>query len=262
MVQMKNIGGFVKSLRGSDGQLAWLVAAECQHDEAIRKLMKVDGVDLFARAENKNTVLHLVAAWDNVEILQDLLCIEGIDINAENWEDKTPLHEAVEKGNSDYVKALMQCSDLDINVIDDEDETALIKAVNNNDLSMVRLLVQSKAIDLMVNYAHTNPFEGISAFEIAVKHEYFEVCDILIKKLVAMGDGKNIESIKDLINKSSASSHFKEQCDLSFNSQNKENFSTLNVGDVSSKVKQRLGARVAEASNQSHQKKGPNVKKS
>ncbi len=258
----KNIGGFVKSLRGSDGQLAWLVAAECQHDEAIRKLMKVDGVDLFARAENKNTVLHLVAAWDNVEILQDLLCIEGIDINAENWEDKTPLHEAVEKGNSDYVKALMQCSDLDINVIDDEDETALIKAVNNNDLSMVRLLVQSKAIDLMVNYAHTNPFEGISAFEIAVKHEYFEVCDILIKKLVAMGDGKNIESIKDLINKSSASSHFKEQCDLSFNSQNKENFSTLNVGDVSSKVKQRLGARVAEASNQSHQKKGPNVKKS
>jgi ankyrin repeat protein len=93
----------------------------------ILKLLLASKADVNARAEYRETPLHMAAGSGNTVALK-LLADHGADVNAQRRDRKTPLHLAASKGHIEVVKILIE-NKADVNVRDLYKNTPLMCAV-------------------------------------------------------------------------------------------------------------------------------------
>jgi ankyrin repeat protein len=93
----------------------------------ILKLILASKADVNARAEYRETPLHMAAGSGNTVGLR-LLAEHGADVNAQRRDRKTPLHLAASKGHIEIVKILIE-NKADVNARDLYRNTPLMCAV-------------------------------------------------------------------------------------------------------------------------------------
>lgn len=91
-----------------------------------------------------DSVLHLCAQFNSLEILRYLLENQDCNCNQENADYKTPLHEAVLNGNFDVVKLLV-ANGAKIDALKKADWTPLMLAATKDNLEIIRFLVEQNA---------------------------------------------------------------------------------------------------------------------
>jgi ankyrin repeat protein len=93
----------------------------------ILKLLLASKADVNARAEYRETPLHMAAGSGNTVALR-LLAEHGADVNAQRRDRKTPLHLAASNGHIEIVKILIE-NKADVNARDLYKNTPLMCAV-------------------------------------------------------------------------------------------------------------------------------------
>lgn len=74
---------------------------------AIKKLLKVDGIEKEPRDVAASTPLHLAATYNHIEVAKVLL-EEGANPRCQDNDQRTPLHEACLEGNLEIVVLLLK----------------------------------------------------------------------------------------------------------------------------------------------------------
>lgn len=65
----------------------------------IRYLISLNKIDITAKNNENETILHKACINNNLELIQYLISLDKLDINAKNDDDKTPLSHAINNGN-------------------------------------------------------------------------------------------------------------------------------------------------------------------
>ena len=82
-------------------------ACENNDIETVRKLLESGDIDLNIQNAMKETVLHIPAADNFIEIVKMLL-EHGADLNIQEIDGMTPLHHASANGHCESVKVLLE----------------------------------------------------------------------------------------------------------------------------------------------------------
>lgn len=90
--------------------------------------------------ENNNSILHIAAIYNNVEVCNQAL-LAGLDINAENSQKMTPLLLAIQHQNTEVLSYMLQYQMLDLNH-GIYDELPIFKAIETKNSDIVSLMIE------------------------------------------------------------------------------------------------------------------------
>ncbi|MFC1843146.1 ankyrin repeat domain-containing protein [Candidatus Dependentiae bacterium] len=141
---------------------------------------EVNPANLEAKTPFKETLLHLAARHNQIEIVKYLLT-KKVDINAKNKNNETPLFLAVKAGNKTITKLLIKAG---ANVIlkNKKNKTPLHFATEKNNARLIRiLLVSIKNKNLLKEYLEQTNSKGLNALHTAAYNGKEEALKLLIK---------------------------------------------------------------------------------
>lgn len=126
--------------------------------------------------DNGETVLHIAARADNIDVVQYLLSTSRIAVNAQDKRGRTALHLACEKGHDDVVKSLIRAPLIYVNSRDERRQTPLHMACEKGHMEIVRFLLAIENIDTDVG-----DVQGWTPLHLASGTAYGEpiVCELL-----------------------------------------------------------------------------------
>ncbi|CEL11212.1 hypothetical protein ASPCAL14315 [Aspergillus calidoustus] len=160
--------------------LIW--AAERGMHKTAKRFLAL-GADVNATNEDRLTVLMLAAAKGHEEVVRTILGVEGIDVNAQHWLHKrTALHYAAMEGHYEVVRVLIGAKGIGFNIPEGNyggtPLIALISATAPGKEEVMRLIVEQEDIDL--NQADTK--WELSPLLWAIQDEQTEIACILLEK--------------------------------------------------------------------------------
>lgn len=114
--------------------------------EVARILLEVSDTSI-SDAEG-NTLVHIAAAHNHLEILKFMVDEKKMDVNLKNVENDTPLCLAIDQNCIDVVKYLVTVPDLNINEPGKNGNSPLIVAIMRHYPDIVKVLVDQPGIDI------------------------------------------------------------------------------------------------------------------
>ncbi|WP_265014610.1 ankyrin repeat domain-containing protein [Wolbachia endosymbiont (group B) of Camptogramma bilineatum] len=114
------------------------------NSEEFIRLIKDNKVDVNAKYDCGETLLHVAAKNYNWTKTAKILIAEGADVNIVDFFEQTPLHVAAKYNHINIAKILI-AEGADVNMVDFCKQTPLHVAVENNSIETVRALIKRGA---------------------------------------------------------------------------------------------------------------------
>lgn len=105
-------------------------------------------------AANGETVLHIAARADNIDVVEYLLGTSRIAVNAQDKNGQTALHLACRNGHVDVVKILIRAPFIYVNTRDPILQTPLHLACEQGHLDIVRIILATANVDIEAENIH------------------------------------------------------------------------------------------------------------
>ena len=147
----------------------------------VKRLLKVEGIDLQIRDSCEDSVLHWAAQRDHSGCVQELRAAAGLDWNLRNMAGETAIMKAATWGSADSLKILLTVSPslLDITATDVFGENVAWHAVDHlgtgDHQRCVQLLSEDHRVDWNKRSQH-----GDTPLMYCLKHNELEIAKILI----------------------------------------------------------------------------------
>ena len=113
------------------------------HQDIIANVLDITTVDLYARANGGETMLHAAVRRSDVHLVQLLLFTNATHVNAQSDDGLfTALHLAVDYANYEILYHLIQNKNVDGTVQDIHGRTPIHSAIIRSDLKSIKLLIE------------------------------------------------------------------------------------------------------------------------
>lgn len=146
-----------------------------KHDfEKVRKIVSSQNDLVYWRDEYGGTLLTEAAASGNIDIVE-LLVEFGSDVNQLDFGFTTPLIHAAYEEHWDIFEYLFSLTSQEIK------EQSLFISVLNGDIEIVKALTEKKVDVDAYRLDGEGNIQGLTALLAAIKEEYLEIVDLLIK---------------------------------------------------------------------------------
>jgi ankyrin repeat protein len=117
----------------------------------FKLLAEQPNIDVNLQDQNKNTCLHEVSSYDDIEMALLLLSKKDIDVNLTNKKGWTALHNASSSKYLSIFKLLLNHPNININIKNNFQETPLHLACLYKDIEKVKLLLEHPKIKIDFN---------------------------------------------------------------------------------------------------------------
>lgn len=114
----------------------------CKRDlEIIKHIVSFANPDLSIVTRQGDTILHLAAKYNSVEVLSFLLSMEVLSINARDHSLDTCLHVAVRESRLNTIEFLLSHQDIDIHLVNIHGQDPCTVAAYNRNFEVIRIFV-------------------------------------------------------------------------------------------------------------------------
>ena len=150
--------------------------------KTIKYLIEKNQINVNARDNNGNTILHLFAENENIEMAKYLIEEKEMDVNEKNKDEDTVLHIFTKRGNIEMAKYLIEEKEMDVNEKNKDGDTILRIFAKKGNVEMAKYLIEEKGMDVNEKDKYGN----------TILHLYAENGDIEMAEYLIEEKGMNV----------------------------------------------------------------------